>query len=214
MYSFDHDLEEFVAIGLGTVSADGSVIESNPGVGVVKAGWHCGSQITASAMVDPYAAYPTSKKLAADQTALVTSAYRNPERNERIGSTPTSNHMLGRALDISVNNIGPKGSQSRGMAFYIAWRAIHGANPGDTGYTNATNRLAGVSPNVNWADYWQLEGKNGATDVVLKSHSGWVNTDDALDIGANLGPGNGVADGYDRTFHLHIADRPNYGVHK
>ena len=40
MYSYDHDLEEFVSIGFGTVSDDGSVIESNTGVGVVKAGWH------------------------------------------------------------------------------------------------------------------------------------------------------------------------------
>jgi RHS repeat-associated protein len=44
MYSFDHDLEEFVAIGLGTVSEDATVVRSNPGVGVIKAGWHCGSQ--------------------------------------------------------------------------------------------------------------------------------------------------------------------------
>ncbi|OAI20179.1 hypothetical protein A1359_21355 [Methylomonas lenta] len=44
MYSYDHDLEEFVAIGLGTVSTDGSIIKSNQGVGVIKAGWHCGSQ--------------------------------------------------------------------------------------------------------------------------------------------------------------------------
>lgn len=44
MYSYDHDLEEFVAIGLGTVSSDGSIIKSNEGVGVIKAGWHCGSQ--------------------------------------------------------------------------------------------------------------------------------------------------------------------------
>ncbi|MDH5445719.1 MAG: carboxypeptidase-like regulatory domain-containing protein [Gammaproteobacteria bacterium] len=44
MYSYDHDLEEFVAIGLGTVSKDGTVIKTNPGVGVIKAGWHCGSQ--------------------------------------------------------------------------------------------------------------------------------------------------------------------------
>ena len=44
MYSYDHDLEEFVSIGLGSVTEDGSVIRSNPGVGVVKAGWHCGSQ--------------------------------------------------------------------------------------------------------------------------------------------------------------------------
>ncbi len=42
MYSYDHDLASFVAIGTGTVSEDGSVIVSDPGVGVIKAGWHCG----------------------------------------------------------------------------------------------------------------------------------------------------------------------------
>jgi len=42
IYSFDHDLGQFVSIGTGTVSADGSIIASDPGVGVVKAGWHCG----------------------------------------------------------------------------------------------------------------------------------------------------------------------------
>jgi glucodextranase-like protein/carboxypeptidase family protein/Big-like domain-containing protein len=41
MYSFDHDLGTFVSIGPATVSDDGSVIASNPGVGIVKAGWHC-----------------------------------------------------------------------------------------------------------------------------------------------------------------------------
>jgi hypothetical protein len=43
MFSYDHDLEEFVTIGWGTVSEDGSILRSNPGVGVVKAGWHCGA---------------------------------------------------------------------------------------------------------------------------------------------------------------------------
>ncbi|MCF6212373.1 MAG: carboxypeptidase-like regulatory domain-containing protein, partial [Gammaproteobacteria bacterium] len=52
MYSYDHDLEEFVAIGLGTVSKDGSIIETNPGVGVIKAGWHCGSQPGGSGCCD------------------------------------------------------------------------------------------------------------------------------------------------------------------
>jgi pimeloyl-ACP methyl ester carboxylesterase len=42
MYSFDHDISSFVAIGTGTVSDDGLVIRSNAGVGVLKAGWHCG----------------------------------------------------------------------------------------------------------------------------------------------------------------------------
>jgi hypothetical protein len=42
MYSFDHDIGSFVAIGTGVVSDDGLIIRSSPGVGVLKAGWHCG----------------------------------------------------------------------------------------------------------------------------------------------------------------------------
>jgi hypothetical protein len=42
MYSFDHDAGRFVSIGPGGVSWDGSVITSEPGVGVTKGGWHCG----------------------------------------------------------------------------------------------------------------------------------------------------------------------------
>jgi hypothetical protein len=46
MYSFDHDLGSFVAIGTGTVSGDGTVIKSDPGVGIIKGGWHCGGNPT------------------------------------------------------------------------------------------------------------------------------------------------------------------------
>ena len=42
MYSYDHDLASFVAIGSATVSQDGSTITSDVGSGVIKAGWHCG----------------------------------------------------------------------------------------------------------------------------------------------------------------------------
>ena len=42
MYSFDHDIGSFVAIGTGIVSDDGQIVRSSPGVGVLKAGWHCG----------------------------------------------------------------------------------------------------------------------------------------------------------------------------
>ena len=40
MYSFDHDLGDFVALGTATVSADGAQICSDPGFGINKAGWH------------------------------------------------------------------------------------------------------------------------------------------------------------------------------
>lgn len=40
LFSFDHDLGRFVVVGTGQVSQDGRVIESVPGFGVIKAGWH------------------------------------------------------------------------------------------------------------------------------------------------------------------------------
>jgi len=48
MYSFDHDIGSFVAIGTGVVSDDGRIIRSSPGVGVLKAGWHCGGDPNAN----------------------------------------------------------------------------------------------------------------------------------------------------------------------
>jgi hypothetical protein len=51
MYSFDHDIGSFVAIGTGVVSDDGQVIRSSPGVGVLKAGWHCGGDPNANGSV-------------------------------------------------------------------------------------------------------------------------------------------------------------------
>jgi len=51
MYSYDHDIGSFVAIGTGTVSDDGLIIRSDPGVGVLKAGWHCGGNPAANGTV-------------------------------------------------------------------------------------------------------------------------------------------------------------------
>jgi hypothetical protein len=55
MYSFDHDLNTFVSVGTATVSDDGTLIRSDPGVGVLKAGWYCGGapSPTGSAAVCP-----------------------------------------------------------------------------------------------------------------------------------------------------------------
>ena len=43
LFSFDHDIGEFVSIGTGTVSQDGLVVRSDPGFGIVEGGWHCGA---------------------------------------------------------------------------------------------------------------------------------------------------------------------------
>ena len=41
LFAFHHDIGQFVNIGPGTVSDDGSVIVSDPGFGIVQSGWHC-----------------------------------------------------------------------------------------------------------------------------------------------------------------------------
>jgi hypothetical protein len=48
MYSFDHDLGQFVSIGTATVSDNGAMLSSDPGVGIIKGGWHCGGDPKAS----------------------------------------------------------------------------------------------------------------------------------------------------------------------
>jgi PKD repeat protein len=40
VYTYDHDLEQFISQGPAHVSADGSVIVSDPGFGITKSGWH------------------------------------------------------------------------------------------------------------------------------------------------------------------------------
>ncbi|MEM9218254.1 MAG: Ig-like domain-containing protein [Cyanobacteria bacterium P01_F01_bin.150] len=40
LFSFDHEAGHWLPIGLGTVSEDGSVIKSDPGVGILAPGWH------------------------------------------------------------------------------------------------------------------------------------------------------------------------------
>jgi hypothetical protein len=79
MYSYDHDLASFVAIGTGTVSADGSVIASDPGVGVLKAGWHCGGDPNANGTV---ADCPTCQKCINNQCAT------DPAQDQKSCSTP------------------------------------------------------------------------------------------------------------------------------
>lgn len=79
MYSYDHDLAAFVAIGSATVSPDGSIIASDPGVGVLKAGWHCGGDPSVPGSGQPVKVRITSPTpppaaVAKDKTMVVVSA--------------------------------------------------------------------------------------------------------------------------------------------
>lgn len=39
LFSFDHDIGEFLTVGTATVTPDGLLLRSNPGTGITKAGW-------------------------------------------------------------------------------------------------------------------------------------------------------------------------------
>ncbi len=80
MYSFDHDQGKFVSIGTGTVSDDGSVLKSDPGVGVVTASWHCGGDpaTTGGSGSLSVSIAPTAKTLAVNQTATFTASGSPP----------------------------------------------------------------------------------------------------------------------------------------
>jgi hypothetical protein len=70
LFSFDHDLGAFVAIGTGTVSEEGSIIRSDPSFGILEAGWHCGSPPSGSggaATLDVDITTPKPLVLVADQ---------------------------------------------------------------------------------------------------------------------------------------------------
>ncbi len=60
MYSFDHDLGQFVAIGTASVSADGTVLASDPGVGIIKGGWHASGNPTPTGTCDACAGKSSS----------------------------------------------------------------------------------------------------------------------------------------------------------
>jgi hypothetical protein len=81
MYSFDHDLGMFVSIGTASVSEDGAVLRSDPGVGVVQGGWHCGGNPATSGGAQSASVQITSpkpQKLEKDKTVTLTAVGSPP----------------------------------------------------------------------------------------------------------------------------------------
>ncbi len=90
LYSFDHDAGRFVSIGLATTSDDATVIVSNPGVGVVKAGWHCGGNPSSTGT--PFRC-PQCKKCSGSD--CVADSSRDGTPCERTGRCETNRRCLG-----------------------------------------------------------------------------------------------------------------------
>jgi len=78
----------------------------------------------------------------------VTSAYRNPERNERFGGAPNSRHMLGRALDIAFQPDLDTPSVERAILFARLWEIIEGCSEGESACGVGRVQLERISGNL------------------------------------------------------------------
>ncbi len=72
--SFHHDVGRFVTVGPGTVSEDGALVISDPGVGIVQSGWHCTIRMPG----------PTGqcRSCGTDTANPCRTAFENPDDNE------------------------------------------------------------------------------------------------------------------------------------
>jgi len=134
MYSYDHDLSMFLAIGTGTVSSDGSTITSDPGVGVVKAGWHCGGDpnTTGSAGTCPVC-----------QTCTGDSCNTDPAQDMKACTTPqvpSGTCKMGMCVGMPKVKITQPASGQM-MTYYIT-----GDNPPQMPTINAQAAVQGVTP--------------------------------------------------------------------
>jgi hypothetical protein len=112
MYSFDHDLGQFVSIGTGEVSEDGTVVTSDPGVGIIKGGWHCGGDPTPTGAS---ASCPTCKKC--NGTICVTDPAKEGQPCTDDGNPATQDvcedgTCKHKAVNVAIGGPGPGGASA------------------------------------------------------------------------------------------------------
>jgi hypothetical protein len=120
---------------------------------------------------------------------VVTSSFRNPERQERLGSVTASAHLKGRAVDFSLT--GFNDDEEKELSYYIMWEIFTAHPPAS-------------------ADRFALEsGPNRNIRVANIGSEGLTDTDGADwdSAGDELAPvNNGIADIFGDSDHLHFQD--------
>lgn len=123
----------------------------------------------------------------AGATLVLTSGYRNPERNERVRGASGSRHMLGRALDLAVHGITTDAEKE--IAYFILWKMLKENRPPS-------------------ADLVQLEDDPADWIIKYKYGTQSESTDSDWGLQNNIEVNNGIPDGFLSTKHVHIQDNP------
>ncbi|WP_198556701.1 MopE-related protein [Paraglaciecola sp. MB-3u-78] len=129
MYSYDHDLEEFVSIGLGTVSNDATLVTSNPGVGVIKAGWHCGSQPGGAGCAHNC---PTCQDCDGDCNCVVADGDPRAQEQDVEGDCKSPECQGGNVVQINDDSDIPQDEDCKTCNAGNVEEAPDGSNPADT----------------------------------------------------------------------------------
>jgi hypothetical protein len=139
------------------------------------------------------------------------SAWRNPERNERITDNATSRHMVGRAVDLGSSEVDgyEAGTTKRAKLLWQLWRAIDSTSSTDNGVEirwilengNGTSLSYGVNESI-----YLLQSGTTVRTVPIEM--------DLTDItGENVFDGaDGIPDIFNRATHVHLETMPTRGV--
>ena len=139
---------------------------------------------------NPFIGFNNTSFTVPNNQIKVTSAYRNPERNERVGGKSGSYHMRARALDVGFKDLPYPTTDvpvdQRGLTFGPLYRMMRDTNP------------------VPSASMYQLEGRAGPSSVQLRNtvSSGYPTEPDPFDDS----DGDNIPNEYELSYHLHIQD--------
>jgi hypothetical protein len=140
------------------------------------------------------------------------SAWRNPERNERITSNATSRHMVGRAVDLGASGVPLYGDNTtnRAKLLWQLWRASETTSAIDNGI-----QIRWILENANGS----TSSMHGTVDSVFLLQGGTTvrtvpKVMDSTDIrGKTEGDSpDGIPDVFNRATHVHLESMPSRGV--
>ncbi|MGR6871832.1 hypothetical protein ACU6U9_05880 [Pseudomonas sp. HK3] len=131
------------------------------------------------------------------------SAWRNPERNERITDNATSRHMVGRAVDLGTSGVDgyEAGTKNRAKLLWQLWRAISSQSSTDNGVEIR----------------WMLEHGPSSTFYLQGGEvPSWSSITQVLDLADTRGaspsdPADGIPDIFNLSSHIHLESMPQIG---
>jgi hypothetical protein len=170
MYSFDHDLGMFVSIGTATVSLDGTQLRSDPGVGVVEGGWHCGGNPSTSGSAQNATVTITSPKpQKIEKDAMVTlTADGEPPGGTYSWSVDKAN-VISFPGGTSGSSVQIKATKANKATATVSYSCPAGGSAQDTVQVNGMTKdilaLAWVDPGPPRADLARLSSQ---ADILIK----------------------------------------------